>query len=194
MSFQDALSARLFERRTVVVRGVLDDVAASDAAAALMTLDASADEPVTLHLDCTATDVGPAFVLVDTIDLMGVPVHGVCIGRLEGPAVAVLAVTHRRFIARHARVRLAEPSASFAGHAADLERFLADHHRQVERFARRLAEATGRPMEHVEADLQRNRFLDAEEAIAYGLADEVLGPEPLGGRAPFGFQPPAPRV
>jgi ATP-dependent Clp protease protease subunit len=189
-SFQDALTARLFERRTVVVRGILDDAAASDAAAALMTLDASGDEPVTLHLDCAATEVGPAFVLVDTIDLMGVPVHAVCLGRLEGPAVAVLAVAHRRSIARHAHVRLTEPAASFAGHAGAVERFLAEHQRQAERFARRLAEATGRPIEHVEADLQRGRWLDAEEAIAYGMADEVLGPDPIVGRAPFGFRPP----
>jgi ATP-dependent Clp protease, protease subunit len=191
-NLSDLLQAKLFERRHVAVTGVLDDHTAGEAATALMTLDAIGDGAVSLRLDCTATALGPAFVLIDTIDLLGVPVEAICTGRLEGPAVGVFAVAPHRVLTPHARIHLCEPSAAFTGHATDIERWAAHHEEQLARFVTRLAEATGRPAEHIEADLQRGRYLNADEALTYGLADEVRRPghDARQPRAPFGFSPP----
>jgi ATP-dependent Clp protease, protease subunit len=192
----EVLSARLFEQRRVVVSGVLDDRVASDTATALMALDASGDGPITLRLDCAATALEPAFVLIDTIDLLGVTVEATCVGRLEGPAVGVLAVAHHRTMTPHARIHLCEPATHFSGSATDVERWAAHHEERLLRFVARLAEATGQPVEHVEADLRCRRYLSAEDALAYGLIDEIqrpganlTAPEP---RRPFGFGPTSP--
>ena len=187
--------ARLFEQRIVVVRGELTDELAGQAAAELMTLDASGDDAVALHLDCAGGALEAAFTLMDTIDLLGVPVHATCLGRVEGPAVGVVAVAPRRATAPHTRFRLAVPEVTVQGRARDLEQW-ADHYSdRLDRFVSRLAASTRRPAEHVEADLLAGRWLTAEEAVRYGLVDEVVRPgakvRPLpSAPARFGFRPP----
>src|SRR4051812_28344490 len=105
----DFLHASLFARRTVVLTGVLDEIKAGDAAAALLTLDAMGDERVELRLDCHSGSLDAAFTLMDTIDVLGVPVHITCTGMVGGAVVGVLAVGHHRSISRHGRVHLTEP-------------------------------------------------------------------------------------
>ena len=92
-----------------------------------------------------------------------------------GATVAVLAVAARRLITAHGTVHLVEPRAEMAGTASDLERWAAHTQARVAQLQHRLAEATGQPFEHVEADMQRGRYLRAEEALAYGLVDEIVG-------------------
>ena len=193
--WRDVVRARLFDRRIVMVRGSLDDEVAGQAAAELMTLDASGDEAITLHVDCAGGTLDAAFTLMDTIDLLGVPVHTVCVGRADGPAVGVVAVGRRRSTSPHSRFHLCQPQASVQGTARDLERWARHHEDQIARFASRLAEATRQPSERIEADLDAGRYLDAEEAVQYRLVDEVMRPKRAEIRpfpappSPFGFQP-----
>lgn len=169
----------LFKRRIVFVRGELTEQTAGDAAAQLMTLDATGEAPVTLYLDCTGTSLDAAFTLMDVIDLMGAPVHAVAMGRVEGPAVGVLAVADQRQISPNSRIRLRDAEfTSTTGNAAQMAAWAEHHQQAVRRFHQRLAQATGRPLEHVEADCGQGRFLDAEQALAYGLADGIARAAP----------------
>ena len=115
VGWADALRERLFEQRTVLVRGELTDVLASETGAALMTLDALGDSRITVQLDVTGGGLDAAFSVMDVIDLLGVPVEVRCVGRAEGPGVGILAVGSHRVVAPHARIRLVDPSASAAG-------------------------------------------------------------------------------
>ena len=114
VGWADALRERLFEQRTVLVRGELTDVLASETGAALMTLDALGDSRITVQLDVTGGGLDAAFSVMDVIDLLGVPVEVRCVGRAEGPGVGILAVGSHRVVAPHARIRLVDPSASAA--------------------------------------------------------------------------------
>jgi len=167
------IGADLFERRIVRLWGPLDDGAVNLACAQMMALDAVGDEAVQLLLASSGGPLYSALALIDTMDLLGVPVHVTCLGRAEGSAVGVVAAGSRRSAAPHAQFHLSEPEVSFSGNAGQLAAW-ADHHgREQERFARRLCQATGRPLEHIEADLSQGRWLDAEGARRYGLIDEV---------------------
>jgi len=170
---EDLLRAQLFERRIVFLRGPLDDALAGDVAAQLMTLDASGDEPVQLHVDSPGGPLEPAFVLIDTIGLLGVPVHTLCVGRAEGAAVGVFAGGDQRRASPHARFRLSQPDEKVGGVARDIETWVAHKQRLLDEFHRHLSAATGRPFEQVEADTSAGRFLDADEAVGYGLVHEV---------------------
>jgi ATP-dependent Clp protease protease subunit len=183
------MRAQLWDRRVVLLSGDLDDASATTATTELMALDAAGDDAVTLQVDCRGGTIQAALMLIDTIDLLGVPVRARC-ARAEGAAVGIVAVAPRRIATPHARFRLGLPDVAFTGGATDVERNAQEHQRTVEVFVNRLAAATGRPFERVEADIERGSWLDADEALAYGLIDEIERPDrsgPRDARSRFGF-------
>jgi ATP-dependent Clp protease protease subunit len=191
MAFGDWVRTRMFDQRTVLVSGELTTDLATAAAAELMTLDGEGDELVTVHLDCTGGSLEAAFTLIDVVDLVGVPVHTVAVGRVTGPSVGILAVADRRFALPHATIQLREPQSSYSGHAADVTGWAEQYGRQVARFVSRLARAVRRDEDEVADDLRRGRHLSPDEAKAYGLIDEVVSGRAEVKRLPgrgFGFQ------
>ncbi|MGH9106662.1 MAG: ATP-dependent Clp protease proteolytic subunit [Acidimicrobiales bacterium] len=184
----DFLEAQLLGQRVVRLWGPLDDAAVGRACAEMMTLDASGDLPVQLYVVSNGGPLHSALTLIDTIDLLGVPVHVTCLGRVEGTAVGVAACGEKRAAAPHAQFHLCEPEVSASGSARQLASWAEHHQGQLERYVKRLAEATRRPAEHVEADLSLGRWLGAPEAVRYGLVDSIWAPGGGQGR-PFGFGP-----
>lgn len=172
-SGQDWLAERLFERRMVTLTGSIDPEAANRAAASLALLDASDDDPVELRLCDVDADLDTALTLLDTIDLMGVPVHATCLGGLTGAAVAILAVADHRRAGPHATVQLCEPRTRRSGHARDVAAHAEDHLRRLRMLQERIAEACRRTVDVVAADMRGHRTLTAEEARGYGLVDAI---------------------
>jgi ATP-dependent Clp protease protease subunit len=188
----ETMRERMFERRVVVVSGSLDDQVAGQAAMELMTLDASGDGPIHLQIDSRGGSVDAALSLMDVVELTGVAVRGTCVGLVGGPAVGLLAVCTHRMITPHGRVRLVETDDAFAGSAGDLVRWAEDRQARWSLFCRRLATAVGRPVIEVTDDLRSGRFLGADEAVRYGLVDEICRPDATIHRLPswpIGFRP-----
>ena len=171
-------AAGLFGRRVVFLRGPIDDERAGHLALALMTLDADGDEPVELRVDGEGGTLAGAFAVIDTLDLLGVPVHATCAGRATGAVLAAFACCMRRRVTPHAWVRLEWPTGAFDGAAGDVEAWLDAHAADAARFVTRLAAATGRPEDRCRADLDARRAFDAHDAVRYGLADEIAGGPP----------------
>ncbi|MDP8923008.1 MAG: ATP-dependent Clp protease proteolytic subunit [Chloroflexota bacterium] len=171
------LQERLFGQRAVFLTGTLDDAAATRAAAELMLLDATGPEPIQLYLNCPDGSLEAALTLIDTLDLLRAPVRAQCLGQLGGPPVGVLAVAGTRVAAPHASFRLGLPRTSFDGTPDQLASRGEQHLELVRRFRARLARATGQPAERIADDLRAGRHLDAAEARAYGLIDEVAAPK-----------------
>ena len=169
----DSLAAALLKRRTVIIAGILDDHTVTRAAAELMTLDATGSDPIKLRLNAYGGTIQGAFSLIDIIDLLGVPVHAICVGRAGGPAVGVLAAAHRRIAARHAQLRLCEPDTSLEGTANQLTEQVHHYQDQIDRFYERLSAATRHSVGEIAADVRAGRYLDAQEAVAYGLIDSI---------------------
>jgi len=174
--WSDWMQAELFERRTVMISGPIDDDVVGGLAAQLMTLDAAGDDPIHLHIDSTGGTLEATGALVDVMDLLGVPVHAHCVGRAEGPALVVLAVSDRRVASPHASLRLHEPPGEFQGRARDLEQWTEQRRRQLDQIRDRLAAATGQPADVLAADLERGRYLTPREAVERGFVDEIATP------------------
>jgi ATP-dependent Clp protease protease subunit len=169
------LQEQLFARRIVLVTGRLDEAVAATAAAALMALDADGDRPIELHLDSPDGTLEAAFVLIDTLDLLRATLRVRCRGQVGGPAIGVVAAADHRAAAPHTRFRLSQPTARFDGTP---ERIAAESRRQQDllwRLYARLARRTGRPAEEIAEDMRGGRYLDAREALDYGLIDEISG-------------------
>jgi len=171
-----------FERRMVQIRGPLDDGVAADVAARLMTLDALGDDPIEVIVDAADGTLDAALAVADTIDLLGVPTHAMCLGRVEGPPVLVLAVADRRAVSPNARIRLSVPSVTAEVRAGEAEAWLDQHRDRVDRFVLRLAHATDQRIERVREDLLAGRSFDADEAVGYGIVDGVRRPATRGTR------------
>lgn len=174
----DRLSAAeqaLLDRRIVLVNGPVDQARTAKIAASLIALDAMGDEPVEMRISAESDSLDVALALIDTIDSLRVAVNGTVAGTVGGTMVGVLAVCRHRRIGALGHIHLREPRDEFTGVASELHRQAADMQGRVEGFVRRMAEATGRPFEHVEADLRTGLHLDAAGAVDYGLADEIVG-------------------
>lgn len=169
------LQERLFERRTVLVTGRLDADIAADAAAALMTLDAIGEEPIDLHLDSPDGTLESAFVLIDTADLLRTTLRVHCRGQVGGPALGVVVAADHRSASPHTRFRLFQPTTQFSGPPDQVASYSRQQQELLWRFHARLAHLTGRPAEEIAEDMRRGRYLDATEALAYGLIDEIRG-------------------
>jgi ATP-dependent Clp protease protease subunit len=167
------LPGELFERRVVFVTGHLDTMLAMRTAAELMTLDANGTDPIDVYVGSPEGTLEAAFTLIDTLDLLQAPTRTHALGEVGGVAVGILAVGRRRTAAPHAQLRLGEPKVQLVGSSAQILAGQEQHLRLIERFRARLARATGRPLAEITRDLEQGRYLNAEEALAYGLIDAV---------------------
>lgn len=188
----DGLAGRLLAQRIVLLHGPLDAARATRVAAELMTLDAEGDSAVSLRIDCAEGSVAQALVLMDVIELLGVPVRGLGLGQVGGAAVGVLAVCAHRSALPNTRFILREPATSVEAPARQVTQWVQLHRDERTRFAARIAAASRRPTDAVAEDFARGVFLDAPGAVDYGLLDEICRPSgdirPLTG-PPIGFRP-----
>jgi ATP-dependent Clp protease protease subunit len=189
----DAMRARLFERRIVIVDGDLTDEVAARIAAELMTLDAIGDDRVELLLNSAGGTLEAAFTIMDVVDLLGVPAHVTCVGRAEGAALGVLAVGAKRSVVPHASLRFSAPTSSFEGRADEVVRWAGEQQDQLRRFAARLAGVVDRPVEWLLDAMHDRRRIEPDEAIRVGLIDDVarsnLASVSRFDGGPLGFRP-----
>jgi ATP-dependent Clp protease protease subunit len=170
------LEERLFDQRIVMVRGPLTNEAASGIAAALLSLDASGPSPIQLHVASDGGELAAALAVIDVVDTMVAPVHALVTSQAGGAVVAVLAAAEKRVAYRHARFKLNEPrSAGVTGTADEVTRAAGQHLRELEEVVLRLVEVTGQTRSRIEDDLSTGRMLTAQEAVDYGLIQEIVG-------------------
>jgi ATP-dependent Clp protease, protease subunit len=171
---------RLFERRTVMLTGPLEGESASLAGASLMALDAEGDEPVTLLVNSPGGPVEAGVAVVDVLDLLGVPVEATVIGQAVGTAAVVVACATpgRRRAAPNARLSLRLAEGALEGPAGRLEREVADLVAARDRLVDRLMAATGRTRDELAEATDRGHVLSADEAVAFGVVDEIARRRP----------------
>jgi ATP-dependent Clp protease protease subunit len=165
---------RLYDNRTVYLRGPIEGTVADTLAAQLMALDAESAADVTLYINSPGGDAAGMFAVYDVIALMRARVNTICIGLAASAGAFLLATgTGIRAATKNARIMIHQPLGAAQGQSADIQiqarqiAYLRDRQNEI------LAERTGQPIERIAADVDRNFWLSAEEAVDYGLIDEV---------------------
>jgi ATP-dependent Clp protease protease subunit len=175
----DDVTSRLLSRRVVLASGRLDIDLADNVTAQLLALDAVADAPIELVVDLPEAELDPALTLLDVCDVISAPLTVLVSGRLVGAGVALLTTHHRRLARPHATLQLAQPRfAQSHGTADQIARFAQEHSRRIGVLVERLSERTTRPTTIIADDMLRGVFLTADQAVAYGLLDDVLRRQP----------------
>jgi ATP-dependent Clp protease protease subunit len=170
--------SRLLAERVVYLGTELDDGVANVVIAQLLHLEwANPEREIALYINSPGGSFTSLMAVYDTMSFIEAPIATYCVGQAASTAAVLLAggAPGRRFVLRHARVLLSQPSsAGRQGTVSDLgleAREILRIRSQVEEV---LSRHTGHDVESLRADMDRDRVFTAEEAVTYGLADEVI--------------------
>jgi ATP-dependent Clp protease protease subunit len=168
-----------FEKRTIYLWGVVDDKSAKEVVNKLLLLDA--DKPgaeIKFYINSPGGVVTSGMVMYDTMKLIQSPVSTICMGLAASMGSILLSAgtKGKRFIYPHGEVMIHQPSLGgyMKGTSADIEIQAEQIRKTKEIGARILAENCGKTVDQIMKDFDRDYWMDAKEAVAYGIVDSVL--------------------
>lgn len=176
---QDAYS-KLFEDRIIFLGTQVDDASADDIMAQLLVLESmDPDRDIIMYINSPGGSLTALAAIYDTMMYIKPHVQTVCLGQAASAAAILLAAGQpgKRMALPNARILIHQPSTSGErGQASDIEIQAAEVVRNRTWVETTLAEATGKPVEEIHNDIERDKFLTASEALEYGLIDSILTP------------------
>ena len=179
MMFRKRIEKYFFERRSVHLWGMVDDKSAKDVVTKLLLLDADKPgEEIKFYINSPGGMVTSGMVMYDTIQLIQSPVSTVCMGLAASMGSILLSAGKkgRRFIYPHAEVMIHQPSLGgyFQATSADIEIQANQIRKTKEIGAKILAQSCGKTVEQIMKDFDRDYWMDAKEAVSYGIVDKVI--------------------
>jgi ATP-dependent Clp protease, protease subunit len=176
-TLDDQIVARLLYQRIIVLGSEVDDRIANRLCAQLLLL--SADDPradISMYINSPGGSVTAGLAIFDTMRLIPNDVSTLALGLAGSMAQFLLCAGSRgkRFSLPHAQILMHQGSAGFGGTAADVEIYAAQLERTTELMLSLTAEHTGQPVERVRADSMRDRWFSPEEALEYGMIDQIV--------------------
>jgi ATP-dependent Clp protease protease subunit len=167
----------LLKERIIFVGMPISDQVANLIVAQLLYLDSEdRDRPILMYINCPGGIVYHGLAIYDTMQQVRAPVSTYAVGVTASMGTVLLAAGTKgyRYALPHATVHMHPAGGSAQGYAPDVEIQYKELQRVENLIHRLLADHTGQSMEQIEADFNRDRFMTAEEAVEYGLVDEVL--------------------
>ena len=169
--------SRLLKERIVFVTGPIEDHLASLITAQLLFLEAeNPKKEISMYINSPGGVVTSGMAIYDTMQFIRPAVATLCIGQAASMGSLLLAAGEKgmRYALPNARIMLHQPSGGFQGQASDIER----HAEDIIKMKRRLNEVyvrhTGKDYDTIERTLDRDYFMSAEDARAFGIVDEVI--------------------
>ncbi|NCI45545.1 ClpP family protease [Sediminibacterium soli] len=173
------LEKMFFERRAVYLWGVVDDKSAREVVSRLLLLDADkSGEEIKFYINSPGGVVTSGMVIYDTMKLIKSPVSTICMGLAASMGSILLSAgaKGRRFIFPHGEVMIHQPSLGgyFQANSADIEIQANQIRKTKELGAKILATNCGKTPEQILKDFDRDYWMDAQEAVNYGIVDAVM--------------------
>jgi len=169
--------SRLLKERVVFITGPIEDHIANLVVAQLLFLESeNPDKDISVYINSPGGSVTAGLSMYDTMQFVKPDVSTICVGQAASMGAVLLAggAKGKRYCLPHSRMMIHQPLGGFQGQAADFE----IHAREIlavrERLNRILAKHTGQTLKKLETDTDRDRFMDADEAMKYGLIDSIL--------------------
>lgn len=172
--------SRLLKERIIFLGGPIDDVSANLVIAQLLFLESEdPKKDIYLYINSPGGSVTATLALVDTMNYVKPNVATVCVGLAASGGAILLAAGEKgkRFALPNAEVMIHQPLGGAEGQATDIEITARHIIKTRDRLNKFLSKATGQPLAKVEKDVDRDYFMDAEEAKKYGIIDEIYKPK-----------------
>ncbi len=169
--------SRLLKERVIFLVGPVEDHMANLVVAQLLFLESeNPDKDIHLYINSPGGAVTAGMAIYDTMQFIKPDVSTMCIGQAASMGALLLAggAPGKRYCLPHSRMMIHQPLGGFQGQATDIEIHANEILKVRERLNKVLSAHTGKPIEQVRQDTDRDFFMDGEEAVEYGLIDRVL--------------------
>ncbi len=169
--------SRLLNERIIFLGTPVDDQIANLIVAQLLHLESEdPDKDVSLYINSPGGGVYAGLAIYDTMQFIKPDVSTICVGIAMSMGSLLLAggAKGKRFSLPNSRILIHQPSAGFEGQATDIQIHAQEIMKTRARIDEIYAHHTGRPLEEVHTDMERDRFFKPEEALEYGLIDKVI--------------------
>ncbi|MDT8428593.1 MAG: ATP-dependent Clp endopeptidase proteolytic subunit ClpP [Pseudomonadales bacterium] len=171
--------SRLLKDRVIFMVGEVEDQMANLVVAQLLFLESeNPDKDIHLYINSPGGSVTAGLSIYDTMQFIQPDVSTMCIGQAASMGAFLLAggTKGKRFALPHSRMMIHQPSGGTRGQAADIEIQANEIIKLRHELNKIMAAHTGKSMEQIAIDTERDRFMTAEEGVAYGLVDKVISP------------------
>ena len=169
--------SRMLKERVVFLVGPVDDHAANLVVAQLLFLESeNPDKDIHLYINSPGGVVDAGLAIYDTVQFVKPNVSTVCVGQAASMAALILAggAKGKRYSLPHARIMIHQPLGGFQGQASDFDIHAKEILRVRERLNKIMVRHTGQSMKKIQQDTDRDYFMEAGEAVEFGLIDEVI--------------------
>ena len=169
--------SRLLKERVTFIVGPIEDQMANLVVAQLLFLESeNPDKDIHLYINSPGGSVTAGLSIYDTMQFIKPEVSTMCVGQAASMGAFLLSggAKGKRLILPNARTMIHQPSGGAQGQASDIEIQAKEILFLRERLNRMLSEHTGQPMDVIERDTERDRFMSAEQSVEYGLVDQVI--------------------
>ncbi len=171
------LPSRMLQERIIFVIGPVEDHMASSICMQLLFLEAqNPEKEISMYINSPGGVVTAGMAIYDTMQFIKSPVSTMCIGQAASMGSLLLAAgaPGKRFALPNARIMVHQPSGGFSGQASDIERHAMDIIKMKRRLNEIYVQHTGKPYETIDRTLDRDHFMTADEAQAFGIIDKVI--------------------
>ena len=169
--------AKLFEERIIFLGVQIDDASADDVMAQLLCLESmDPDRDIQIYINSPGGSYTAMTAIYDTMRFVKPDIHTVCLGQAASAAAVLLAAGSpgKRFALPHSRILIHQPYTEGGGQGSDIEIQANEILRMRAEMEGILALHTGRDIEQVRKDIERDKILTADDALEYGLLDQVI--------------------
>ncbi len=169
--------SRLLEDRIVFLQGQIEDHSANLVVAQLLFLAAKdPEQDIQLYINSPGGVITAGLAIYDTIQYVPCDVSTICVGQAASMATVLLAsgTKGKRLALPNSRIHMHQPLGGAQGQAVDVKIYAEELLKMRQRINEILAYHTGQPIEKIERDTDRDFYLSAEEALEYGLIDEIV--------------------
>ena len=173
--------SRLLKERVIFLVGEVNDQTANLVVAQLLFLESeNPDKDISFYINSPGGSVSAGMAIFDTMQFIKPEVSTLCMGMAAsmGSFLLMAGAKGKRFALPNSKIMIHQPSGGASGQATDIEIHAREIIKTREQLNKIYADRTGQPLEKIAADMERDRYMSADEAQVYGLVDQVIHKRP----------------